>query len=188
MRSPKTYTHGLFIADIQAMPYGCAVWPAFWSVGPNWPNDGMQPGLTLFFISSDNLHQGRSTSSKVLTINLRTNIPSILVQIAPCLQLPIIQLRARWIVLVAFQAIIVAVHISTLILTATAQISTRLMEAYLLISGTMMRLLYGISTENLFPVTSPKRNLSHRNGVILSPTFLPLIAACNLISGIILWS
>jgi len=40
MQSPKRYTHGLFIADIQAMPYGCAVWPAFWSVGPNWPNNG----------------------------------------------------------------------------------------------------------------------------------------------------
>jgi len=40
MSSPKSYTGGLFIADIQAMPHGCAVWPAYWSVGPNWPNDG----------------------------------------------------------------------------------------------------------------------------------------------------
>jgi len=36
----KTYNGGLFIADIWSMPHSCAVWPAYWSVGPNWPNDG----------------------------------------------------------------------------------------------------------------------------------------------------
>ncbi|KZP01551.1 glycoside hydrolase family 16 protein [Calocera viscosa TUFC12733] len=36
----KTYGGGLFILDIDAMPYGCALWPAFWTVGPNWPEDG----------------------------------------------------------------------------------------------------------------------------------------------------
>lgn len=36
----KTYTTGLFIADIFAMPHGCSVWPAYWSVGPDWPNNG----------------------------------------------------------------------------------------------------------------------------------------------------
>lgn len=48
----KTYNGGLFIADIQAMPYGCSVWPAYWSVGPDWPNTGTQPGLS-FSISSE---------------------------------------------------------------------------------------------------------------------------------------
>ncbi|KAJ3481689.1 hypothetical protein NLI96_g7496 [Meripilus lineatus] len=39
--SKKTYNAGtLFLADIQAMPTGCATWPAYWTVGPNWPNGG----------------------------------------------------------------------------------------------------------------------------------------------------
>ena len=39
--SKKSYNHGIFIADIAHMPGGiCGVWPAFWLVGPNWPNDG----------------------------------------------------------------------------------------------------------------------------------------------------
>ncbi|KAF8651592.1 hypothetical protein AX16_004682 [Volvariella volvacea WC 439] len=38
--SKRTYTHGLFIADFERMPHGCSVWPAFWSVGPSWPNGG----------------------------------------------------------------------------------------------------------------------------------------------------
>ncbi|GLB41672.1 putative glycosyl hydrolases family 16 [Lyophyllum shimeji] len=36
----KKYNGGLFIADFYAMPHGCSVWPAYWSVGPNWPNGG----------------------------------------------------------------------------------------------------------------------------------------------------
>lgn len=38
--SKKSYTGGLFIADFFAMPHGCSVWPAYWSVGPNWPSGG----------------------------------------------------------------------------------------------------------------------------------------------------
>lgn len=39
--SQKSYNAGtLFLADIQAMPTGCATWPAYWTVGPNWPNGG----------------------------------------------------------------------------------------------------------------------------------------------------
>ncbi|KAI9826633.1 MAG: hypothetical protein M1832_006229 [Thelocarpon impressellum] len=39
--SNKTYTHGLFIADISHMPGGiCGTWPAFWMFGANWPNQG----------------------------------------------------------------------------------------------------------------------------------------------------
>ncbi|KKK16450.1 hypothetical protein AOCH_005856 [Aspergillus ochraceoroseus] len=35
------YEQGLYIIDIQHMPGSiCGTWPAFWSVGPNWPNDG----------------------------------------------------------------------------------------------------------------------------------------------------
>ncbi|KAG6811645.1 hypothetical protein H0H92_006460 [Tricholoma furcatifolium] len=36
----KTYNGGLFIADFAAMPVGCSTWPAYWSVGPNWPAGG----------------------------------------------------------------------------------------------------------------------------------------------------
>ncbi len=36
----KTYNGGLFIADFERMPFGCSLWPAYWSVGPNWPNGG----------------------------------------------------------------------------------------------------------------------------------------------------
>ncbi|KAJ7576993.1 glycoside hydrolase family 16 protein [Mycena floridula] len=38
--SKKTYNGGLFIADFFAMPHGCSTWPAYWSVGPNWPKGG----------------------------------------------------------------------------------------------------------------------------------------------------
>jgi len=38
--SSKTYTGGLFVLDVAAMPHGCGVWPAWWSVGPSWPNGG----------------------------------------------------------------------------------------------------------------------------------------------------
>jgi len=38
--SRKTYTQGLFLADIEHMPVGCGVWPAFWSFGPGWPSGG----------------------------------------------------------------------------------------------------------------------------------------------------
>jgi len=30
----------LFIIDLAHMPTGCGTWPAFWTVGPNWPNGG----------------------------------------------------------------------------------------------------------------------------------------------------
>ncbi|KAJ6627183.1 beta-1,3-1,4-glucanase [Mycena sp. CBHHK59/15] len=38
--SKKTYNSGLFIADFAAMPQSCGAWPAWWTVGPNWPNAG----------------------------------------------------------------------------------------------------------------------------------------------------
>jgi hypothetical protein len=37
----KRYNGGLFIADFQRMPFGCSLWPAYWSLGTgNWPADG----------------------------------------------------------------------------------------------------------------------------------------------------
>lgn len=39
--SKKYYDQSLVIADIAHMPGGvCGTWPAFWSVGKNWPEDG----------------------------------------------------------------------------------------------------------------------------------------------------
>ncbi|KAM3075399.1 hypothetical protein ACMFMG_007162 [Clarireedia jacksonii] len=39
--SKKSWTHGLFIADIEHMPGSvCGTWPAFWMFGTNWPNNG----------------------------------------------------------------------------------------------------------------------------------------------------
>lgn len=47
--SQKSYNNGLFIADIYKMPGNpggnaaggiCGVWPAFWLLGPDWPNNG----------------------------------------------------------------------------------------------------------------------------------------------------
>ncbi|KXN87445.1 putative glycosidase C21B10.07 [Leucoagaricus sp. SymC.cos] len=35
-----TWNSGLFIADFAEMPWGCSIWPAYWSVGPNWPTGG----------------------------------------------------------------------------------------------------------------------------------------------------
>lgn len=39
--SNKTYSQGLIIADIAHMPDStCGSWPAFWTVGPDWPASG----------------------------------------------------------------------------------------------------------------------------------------------------
>lgn len=35
-----TYTTALMIFDVLHMPWGCSVWPAIWTVGPDWPNNG----------------------------------------------------------------------------------------------------------------------------------------------------
>jgi len=46
LTSKKTWTQGLFVADIAHMPAGptdagsCGIWPAYWTLGPNWPNGG----------------------------------------------------------------------------------------------------------------------------------------------------
>ena len=37
----KSWTHGLFIGDFNHAPGGiCGTWPAWWTIGPNWPYNG----------------------------------------------------------------------------------------------------------------------------------------------------
>ncbi|KJA15955.1 glycoside hydrolase family 16 protein [Hypholoma sublateritium FD-334 SS-4] len=38
--SNTTYDTGLFILDLNRAPWGCAIWPAFWTVGSDWPSNG----------------------------------------------------------------------------------------------------------------------------------------------------
>ncbi|KAG8924549.1 hypothetical protein FRC01_011360 [Tulasnella sp. 417] len=38
--SKNSYTAGLIVLDVDTMPFGCGVWPAFWTVGDSWPNGG----------------------------------------------------------------------------------------------------------------------------------------------------
>ncbi|PWY74332.1 hypothetical protein BO70DRAFT_296781, partial [Aspergillus heteromorphus CBS 117.55] len=41
IESNKYYDQGLFIIDLAHMPgSACGTWPAFWSTGSNWPDDG----------------------------------------------------------------------------------------------------------------------------------------------------
>ncbi|KAL2870600.1 putative GPI anchored endo-1,3(4)-beta-glucanase [Aspergillus lucknowensis] len=41
IESNEYYDQGLYVIDIQHMPGSvCGTWPAFWTVGPNWPYDG----------------------------------------------------------------------------------------------------------------------------------------------------
>ena len=38
--SKAKYNHGLFVLDLNHMPFGCGTWPAYWLLGPDWPNNG----------------------------------------------------------------------------------------------------------------------------------------------------
>ncbi|KAK3334828.1 concanavalin A-like lectin/glucanase domain-containing protein [Neurospora tetraspora] len=82
----KTYTEGLFIADIYHMPSGlydhdddgtykssrddsssCGLWPAFWTFGPNWPASGeidILEGVNTQSTNSITLHTSGTKSTK----------------------------------------------------------------------------------------------------------------------------
>ncbi|TFK48559.1 glycoside hydrolase family 16 protein [Heliocybe sulcata] len=70
IQSKKTYTKGLFIADFWSMPHGCGVWPAWWSVGPDWPAGGeidVVEGVNLGQLNQMTLH-----TSDDCTLNTNT--------------------------------------------------------------------------------------------------------------------
>ncbi|CAG7847908.1 SubName: Full=Related to endo-1,3(4)-beta-glucanase {ECO:0000313/EMBL:CCA72624.1} [Serendipita indica DSM 11827] len=54
IHTAKSYGQGLFIADILQMPYGCSVWPAFWSNGANWPAGGEIDVIEMIHNSTSN--------------------------------------------------------------------------------------------------------------------------------------
>ena len=40
VQSKALFSGAIFIIDLNHIPTGCGTWPAFWSVGPNWPSAG----------------------------------------------------------------------------------------------------------------------------------------------------
>ena len=90
MQSNKTYTHGLFILDLEHMPGSiCGSWPAFWTTNTsNWPLDGeidIIEGVNNQLTDSMTLHTGGpscsinnemtqlSSTSQILTANCDVN-------------------------------------------------------------------------------------------------------------------
>ncbi|KAL6250666.1 hypothetical protein RBB50_002969 [Rhinocladiella similis] len=66
LTSTKSYTHGLIILDLNHMPGGvCGTWPAFWTVGANWPSTGeidIIEGVNSQIGNSMALHTGQGCS------------------------------------------------------------------------------------------------------------------------------
>lgn len=64
--SVDSWGKGVLIADFEKMPYGCGVWPAFWTVGPNWPEGGeidIIEGVNMQGTNQLTLHSGTTGTS-----------------------------------------------------------------------------------------------------------------------------
>ncbi|KAL2408555.1 endo-1,3(4)-beta-glucanase [Exophiala dermatitidis] len=76
----RSWTHGLFIGDFNHAPGGiCGTWPAFWTLGPNWPNNGeidIMEGVNLLTHNGMTLHASPNCSiagdSRTMTGQLQT--------------------------------------------------------------------------------------------------------------------
>ncbi|KXX81783.1 hypothetical protein MMYC01_202994 [Madurella mycetomatis] len=73
LESKNTYNSGLFIADFSHFPRAaCGAWPAFWMVGPDWPEDGevdIYEGWNLNEKNKIVLHTDRPLVAGICTID-----------------------------------------------------------------------------------------------------------------------
>jgi len=63
-----TYNDGLFIADFWKMPHGDTLWPAYWSTGPQWPENGEIDIIEYVNLATNNqytLHSGSGSDCKL---------------------------------------------------------------------------------------------------------------------------
>ncbi|EHS64519.1 uncharacterized protein PGTG_20981 [Puccinia graminis f. sp. tritici CRL 75-36-700-3] len=61
LSSKKSFKYGLLVLDALKMPFGCSTWPAFWTVGNNWPHDGeidIVEGVNMLNTNQMTLHTG----------------------------------------------------------------------------------------------------------------------------------
>ncbi|KAL6251593.1 hypothetical protein RBB50_001803 [Rhinocladiella similis] len=85
--SNETFQHALVIADISHMPGGvCGVWPAFWMLGSDWPNNGeidivegvndqTANSMTLHTNSGPIITDGAHFSGELVTADCDVNAP-----------------------------------------------------------------------------------------------------------------
>ncbi|KAF2831502.1 hypothetical protein CC86DRAFT_463379 [Ophiobolus disseminans] len=65
IESKKKYDSGLIVLDVAHMPFGCGTWPAFWTLGPNWPKGGeidILEGVNEYTNNGMTLHTGPGCS------------------------------------------------------------------------------------------------------------------------------
>ncbi|KAI0699209.1 concanavalin A-like lectin/glucanase domain-containing protein [Cytidiella melzeri] len=82
--SKSKYTVGsLWVADILHIPYGCSVWPAWWSSAPNWPDGGEID--TLEGVNLANMaHMGLHTATGCTLTNASVQQTSTLINSTDC--------------------------------------------------------------------------------------------------------